>query len=488
MAVLLPIALRALEPIEPDVGPRLLEARQMWEQGDQLGIEASRIARSNGDPIPLLDQQIALYDAAEMKYLEALKLSPAHPHALFDYGRLLAAQKRYRDARQRLEGALASPRLERAFLPSERADLMRTLGCILERSGGWVRAIELYRDAMKINPDDPRNRLSLAIALCAWDDPVESIELLSPWQAPPEGLRSVTPPIRALGLYTLGYALEEDGRYEVALQAYRQAETLSADAGTNDAIGVGEQSRLALRRLVPYVERLKRDGLVEALARTTQFCRVGWRHRQEALRDKAAFVTARQRLWDARTAQEKDQIRQQEPLSSFYAAVRSFEAAVQTFPGYARAYREQGLCYLALVELRAALPQLEASILYAPYSPGGLAALGETQLSSNEPEKAVETFRNLLRIEPEYGPAHLGLARALLRHPRDEREIDVALQSLDRAKSLGADMRTILRLEIDAADVQERLRKGEHSSPSHQRKERSAPEGNDFFQGSLLNW
>jgi len=488
MLISLPPLARALEPIEPDIGPLLLQARQHWEQGDQLGHEASRVARTEGDPIPLLDQQIAAYEAAEMKYLQALKRSPTHPHALFDYGRLLISQRRYRAGRNRLEAALASPRMEKAFLPAERADLMRTLGGVLERAGGWTRAIELYRKSFKANPEDPRNRLSLAVALCAWDDPVEAIELLRPWQESTQALRTVTPSIRSLGIYTLGYALEEDGRPEEAEKAYRQARALAQEAGTSETAGVGEQAGLALQRLAPVLEKLKQEGVKEALARAAQLCREGWRRRQDALRDWLAFAEARQKLWAARTAQEKDEIRQQEPLRVFYEAVRCFDNATQVYPGYARAYRQQGLCYLALVERSAALPQLEAAALYDPHSPSGLAALGETQLSNGDPADALRTFERLLRSEPEYGPGHLGLARALFGQLRTERDLDQALRALDRAKSLGADLRTIMHLEKEATKLQERLRRGERltAKPATGRP-RTAPEGDDLWKGSVLD-
>lgn len=486
MVLVAPLA-QALEPIEPDVGPLLLRARQHWEQGDQLGIEARRVARTEGDPIPLLDRQIAAYEAAELKYLEALKQSPSHPYALFDYGRLLIAQRRYRDARRCLESALKSPRMKKAFLASERADLMRILGGLVERAGEWTRAIDLYRSSMAVHPEDPRNRLSLAIALCAWDDSVEPIELLQPWQKPAEGLRTVTPAIRSLGLYTLGYALEEDGRPEEAVEAYRQAKRVAKEAGPAETAGVAEQAQLALRRLAPVMERLKDKEARAALLKAAQLCREGWRRRQDALQDWTAFNEARNALNDARTLKDRERLRGEEPLLSFFDAVRCFSEATNAYSHYARGYRQQGFCYLALMERRAALPQLKAAVLYDPHSPAGLAALGEIQLSHSSPEEAQQTFERLLHVEPQYGPAHLGLARSLFRQVVTERDLDRVLQALDRAKALGADLRTIVRLEIDSAERQERLRRGESLVVPVRGQPRTAPEGDDIWKGSVLD-
>ena len=99
----------------------------------------------------------------------------------------------------------------------------------------------------------------------------------------------------------------------------------------------------------------------------------------------------------------------------------------------------------------------------------------------------IMTFLRLLRVEPEYGPAHLGHARALLRQLRTERELDLALRSLDRAKSLGGDLSTITHLEKNAAKLQERLRKGEQLTPPAERQPRTAPAGNDILKGSVLD-
>jgi tetratricopeptide (TPR) repeat protein len=482
--------LTALEPIRPDVGPLLLQARREWERGTQKGLEAGRVARANGDPIPLLDEQIAAFDTAEKHYLSALKLVPDHPYALFDYGRLLISQRRYRDAQNRLDQALKSPETEKAFLPAEMADLMRMLGGVLERAGQWPRAIELYRKALQVNPDDPRNRISLAVALCAWDDPTEAVGLLLPWKEPQKGLVALTPALRALGLYTLGYALEEDGRPEDAAAAYGRARELAKEAGSADTVGVAEQAEAAQQRLGPLLEDLKREGAKEALARAANLCREGWRRRVSTLQNQEVFLNALRQLWDARGNDEKALIRMREPLASLYGAIRCFDSAAQACPRYARPYRELGLCYLALVEVRAALPQLEVAAVYDPHSPGGQAALGEAQLSAGQVEEALNTFSGLLKTEPEYGPANLGLARAALRLLRSESDLDLAQQSLERASALGAEKSTIDITQKALANLRERLRKGEKlvsRKPKSKAPRTTAPEGDDLWKGSVLD-
>jgi tetratricopeptide (TPR) repeat protein len=485
-----PSLLAALEPIRPDVGPLLLQARREWERGTQKGLEAGRIARANGDPIPLLDEQIAAFDAAEKHYLDALRLVTDHPHALVDYARLLLSQRRYRDARYRLDQALKSPEMEKAFVPAERADLLRMLGGVLERAGQWPRAMEVYRQAMQANPDDPRNRISLAVALCAWDDPAEAVGLLQPWSEPQEGLVVLTPSLRALGLYTLGYALEQDGRPEEAVAAYRQAQESARQTAPTESGDVNEQAGAAQLRLQPVLESLKRAGAKEALARSANLCREGGRLRQAALRNQEVFLNALRLLWDARTHEEKSLVRMREPLASLYEAIRCFDGATQAFPRYARPYRELGLCYLAMIDVRAALPQLEVSAVYDPHAPGGQAALGETQLATGHVEDALSTFSRLLKTEPEYGPASLGLARTALRLPRSEDDLDLAQQALERAHALGVELSTIKATRKNLASLRERLRRGEKLSvhkPKPKAPRTTAPEGDAIWKGSVLD-
>jgi tetratricopeptide (TPR) repeat protein len=209
-----------------------------------------------------------------------------------------------------------------------------------------------------------------------------------------------------------------------------------------------------------------------------------------ALRDQDAFLNALRRLWDARSNDQKAMVRLREPLASLFGAIRCFDGAAQACPRYARPYRELGLCYMALVEVRAALSQLDVANVYDPHSPGGQAALGEAQLSAGQAQEALSTFNRLLKTEPEYGPANLGLARAALRLLRSEDDLDLAQQALERANALGVEYSTVEKTEELLNQQRERLRRGEKPvirKSKSPRTRTTAPEGDDIWKGSVLD-
>ena len=492
--------------LEADLGPQLLEARRLWAKGDALGAEASKVARSEGDPIPLLDQQEAAYNAAEAAYTEALKAEPEHPHALADYGRLLIARRKFRKARRQLEAALESPRAAKAFAAAEQADVLRTLGGLLERSGQTGRALAAYRKALELNGADPRNRVSLAVAQCAWEEPEPALEVLKPLTGPELALDGAPPALRALAFYTLAYALEESQRSDEALAAYRRAAQLAEEAGSTETCGVAEQARLAIRRLGRAAREVQPEEARQRRQRALLRCQEGRRLKEEAIKDRAAFATAREKLFSARGPQEQAAWRAKEPLQSLLAAIRAFQEALRIYPKCLRAHRELGLCYLALFEREAALPYLEAAAAYDPASPCVLALLGETRLWVGRETQALETFTALLRAEPEYAPAHLGVAQAtlcLLRALKDkyldpvrlralkDKYLDLARDALDRALVLGADAGQLKELFEQADKLDEDFRSGKRpASPAHakpsEKPSRSDQEPFDLLKGTIL--
>lgn len=98
---------------------------------------------------------------------------------------------------------------------------------------------------------------------------------------------------------------------------------------------------------------------------------------------------------------------------------------------------------------------------------------GELRLLLDEWESALQTFEALLRVEPEYAPAHLGMARAAVLLHRNETELNRVRDSLDRAHQLGVDRAQWATVMAQALFLQEKLAKGEPlpESPRHWAKE-----------------
>lgn len=512
----------AQAPSEPKQNPdpksaaelKLEEAQKEWMQGDALGLDAHKALLSEGDsiqtPIKLLNAQEEAYKNAERHFLEALKLNPDYLAAKSDYARFLASRKRYGPAKAALAETLAEKSAAQVFSQEERAYLFRTLGGLHERGGQQRLALDAYRQAFQLHPGDPRNRLSLAIAHCANGEPEHAIPVLEPWAGPAGVADGVKPELRALGLYTLAYAQEEMGEPEAALDNYGRARTLAQEAGEAERAGVAVQAKGARRRLHAWLrdlerqekeERRRREDLEKAIAkeaaalrpdsappqetppdyepprarmaRAFKLLREGLALKATVLKDAAAFAEAQRALQDAPSPDAREALLAREPLKTFEQAKAGFKDAVQLWPGMARAHRELGLCYNVAGQYDEAGKHLDAAVLYDPRSQSNLAVQGELRLLLDEWEGALQTFEALLRVEPEYAPAHLGLARAAVLLHRNEVELNRVRDSLDRAHQLGVDRAQWATVMAQALFLQEKLAKGEPlpESPRHWAKE-----------------
>lgn len=481
---------------------KLEEAQKEWMQGDALGLDAHKALLSEGDsiqtPIKLLNAQEEAYKNAERHFLEALKLDPAYLAAKSDYARFLASRKRYGAAKATLSEALAAANAPQVFSKEERAYLFRTLGGLHERAGQQRLALDAYRQSYQLQPGDPRNRLSLAIAHCANGEPEHAIPVLEPWAGPAGVADGVKPELRALGLYTLAYAQEEMGEPEAALENYGRARTLAQEAGEAERAGVAVQAKGARRRLHAWLrdlertekdERRRREELEKAMAkeaealrpdsappqeppppyepprgrmaRAYKMLRDGLALKATVLKDPAAFAEAQRELQEAPSPEAREALLAKEPLKTFEQAQQAFEDAVQLWPGMARAHRELGLCYNVAGLYDEAGKHLDAAVLYDPRSQSNLAVQGELRLLLDRWENALQTFEALLRVEPEYAPAHLGLARAAVLLHRNDGELTRVRDCLDRAHQLGVDREQWAHVMAQALFLQEKLAKGE---------------------------
>ena len=475
-----------------DVGPLLSAAQRAWTRGDDLGEKARQTllsAEGNSQSyLGLRNGQDQEYEAAEASFLDALKRNPNHRHALAEYGRFLIARKRFAHAAVKLEQALRPhprPELE-LFAPPERADLHRALGGVLERGGRWEQALQHYRNAYALNASDPRNRISLAVGFCAAGEYAQAIGLLQPWASAAGPGQALNPEQRAFGLYTLAYAQEQSGLLHEARVAYTQARDLAALAGAKETTGIAEQAKLALRRMQPFLKELDAKPAVRAsFAKAHVLCEEGVRSKHEALRAREAYdeaVAAFFRISSAKSAPPACQLFRPLPVAmhrlledlqawpaAFHHAVTCFKAAIAAWPRLARAHQELGWCLVALGDVEMAHGHLSAAALYDPLSLHVLVRDASVRYSLEDWEGAHEVFSKLARIDPEYGPARLGLAQAAAALRRSSKELAQARDHLDLAEHLGADgLRAgALRAQVDG--MLAKLERGERLPPAPRR-------------------
>ena len=502
-----------------DVSQHFIEtldkARQTWREGDELGAQLHTVVMSTTNDLPrdfnaLVDRQKAAYDNAAKLFEQALEIDPKNPQALSEFGRYWAARKDMGLARHFYESAWTSEyppkpgkdtpspepekneprspfnpekcgsRAERELTTAEKADVLRGLGGVAERAGEISVALTLYRVALERYPDDPRNRVSLAIALCAAGTPAAALEVLQP---PADGekpaptldsLYSKHPPVYALACYTLGYIHEQLGYYDQALSQYQRAQELSQSSRAADT-DVTENARMAIVRLGDRLEDLATeekewDSQAAARARADAVKIVrSFGQAPSKLNPSARCLKKRARKSKRRSGSRS----RRSPIPNLPICSNRF-APTKFPPRNSRKSElrrtagrratlfhtaEMKLWTRAVAEILARMPApefLELAALklqlrrYTParqyldaaeiFSPNDIAVLGlrgGVLLEMGQWEDAAIAFRKILMLDSENGAAHFGLGRALAALRTNEVVCSNALDAFARAVKLG---------------------------------------------------
>ncbi len=443
--------------LEERVEAQLKVATALWHKGDNLGIKARKAmlgkeATSSKEAIGLLEAQDAAYAEAEKQFRTILK-SKEHPSVLAEFGRFLVARKRFAEAGLKIEMALMSPESKTAFTSSERSYLLRTFAGIQQRSGAIKRAVNLYQAAFDLNKDDPRSRISLAVCHCELNAYEEASNLLRAWASPAGLDLHMDDKIRALGLYTLAYAREMLGLPEEALGIYRRALSVAA-RNTRGVSEIEIQARGAIQRIRRFLKEAKSNaGLRERYAQAQSLCDQGMKARGQALVDQEAFGLARQAWIDAFTEAEQKEARELPAVKHMQEAMERFQEALRTYSGCSRAHLELARCHLFMNELSTARSHFEAASVYDPLGTGLLSELGTIHLMFGEWDKAQAVYKKLLSLDPEFAPAHLGMAATRIKQRENAKELFRALDDLERAERLGGNWRQTASLRHEARSL-----------------------------------
>ena len=98
------------------------------------------------------------YPGAEVSYRKAIEKNPRNPQAAFNLGNALMAQKKDSAAVQQFESAA---RLETN--PLRKAQSYHNMGVICQSHKMYGEAIEAYKNALRLNPDDDETRYNLVL-------------------------------------------------------------------------------------------------------------------------------------------------------------------------------------------------------------------------------------------------------------------------------------------------------------------------------------
>ncbi len=278
----------------------------------------------------------------------------------------------------------------------------------LARAERHPEAIELFRHALTLRPDDPYALNDLGCELTLIGRPAEAIPLLE---------RSVAlKPAHPEALSNLGNALRAVGRREEAIASYRRALELKpgytaalnnlgaelADAGqAKEALDVFEMARRAKTSDATTI-----DNIGSALRVLGRFDEAVTRH-NEALRLRPDFAQAEVNL--ALTLLAK---------GSMAEALPHFERALRLRPSFSGVHGHYARALVALGRERDALALLRQAAEQRSDSFEAQMNLGTMLAQAGQPKEATPYFEAAARLAPDYAAAHLNLGNALAAQQR----------------------------------------------------------------------
>ncbi len=104
---------------------------------------------------------------------------------------------------------------------------------------------------------------------------------------------------------------------------------------------------------------------------------------------------------------------------------KHFKIALELNPGYSTAHHWYGLYLAARGDLDAALSEIGVARRLDPLSPAANAALARCLYYRREYDEAIPLYKRALELDPDFGPAHLGLALAYVKqHENSDSRIE----------------------------------------------------------------
>jgi tetratricopeptide (TPR) repeat protein len=325
-------------------------------------------------------------------------------HALHRYGEALSAcdhvlAARPQDARalaerghqlwhlQRYDEALENLQLAIAIDPDLSAARFH-LGRALDSSGEWYAAVAAYRDAIRLDANEPTSHLQLGIVLLeGTGDPDAAILEFR------EAIR--LQPDDGPAHYNLGIALKTRGDLDAAIEAYREAIRLAPDDSA---------AHYNLGNLL-----LDRKGDADAAIP----------HFRAAIRIRPDYAFAHNNLGNALDAKgEVD------------AAIEAYRKAIRLEPHLAEPYNGLGNVLSKAGDSDEAIAMYREAIRLEPdhfWSHNNLGA--ELLEAKGDPDAAILEFREAIRIQPERAFAHNNLGNAL----RTKGDVDAAMEAYGEA-------------------------------------------------------
>jgi tetratricopeptide (TPR) repeat protein len=165
------------------------------------------------------------YDQAVEQFRAALEVAPEFAPARLDLAHALTQMTRFDDARQEYETVLAANQAS--------AEAHRGRAVCLAAKGNVPEAVESFRRAVELDPEDRQTRIGYGKALYYAGDDKAALEILRP-EANAAGDKLDRIAVEAIGF--TGLALGRQGRHEEAVELLERA-TTAAPAQANLRLG-----------------------------------------------------------------------------------------------------------------------------------------------------------------------------------------------------------------------------------------------------------
>ena len=317
------------------------------------------------------EAQAARTHSLDTSIPEAIQAAREHHQA----GRLLQAEAIYR---QILQGAPNHP------------DALHLLGVIAHQTGKNELAVELISKAISVNPSSSMY-CNLGYALNdqgKLDAAVESYRKAL----------AIKPDFVEVHS-NLGIALQQQGKLDAAIESYQKAVSIKPDfAEVHSNLGIALQ------------QQGKLDAAVESY--------------RKALAIKPDFAEVHSNLGIALKDQGK-----------LDAAIESYHKALSIKPNFAEAHSNLGNALKDQGKLDAAVESYRKALSIGPHDAKAHSNLGLALNDQGKLDAAIENYRKALSIRPDYAEAHYNLGNAL----KDQGKIDAAVESYRKALSIKPD-------------------------------------------------
>jgi tetratricopeptide (TPR) repeat protein len=317
------------------------------------------------------------------------------------------------------------------------ADVYSSAGASMQEQGKMTEALELYQQALRIDPDDAEAHCNLGAALAQTGKIKEAIAQYE--------LALQIRSEYAEANCNLGVALAQTGKIEEAIAQYElalQIRSEYAEAHNNLGFALAQIGKIeeaiaqyeqALRIKPDYIDAHNNLGLaLEKLGRTPEAIELF----QQALRIDPDSVTAHVDLGNALLAQGKPD-----------DAIRNYEQALRINPNDAKAHYNFGLALAQVGRAPEAIEQWEQTLRINPNDADAHYNLGFALALAGRGPEAMEQWKQTLRTNPDDAEAHMNLGLTLERLGRTPEAIEQYQQALKLRPDLTAASNALARLQ-----------------------------------------